>query len=105
MDRWNKFLSSLATRGGAIFVLLVLSGAGFAITLHIIHAGEDTSMVAAGLVTTLGNFTGALLLALKGSSESSATASVSPEGVTKVSAGDSAAVSTSAPSTTETKGD
>jgi len=70
MQRFQAFLNSLATRGGAILVLLILSLTGFAITLHIIHHGEDTSMVAAGLVTTLGNFTGALLLALKGSSES-----------------------------------
>jgi hypothetical protein len=77
---WNNFLSTLATRGGAIFILLVLSLTGFGITLHIIHHGESDSMAAAGLITTVGNFTGALLLALKGSSETTSTAIVSPEG-------------------------
>jgi hypothetical protein len=95
---WTNFLNSLATRGGAIFILMVLSLTGFGITLHIIHHGEDSSMVAAGLVTTLGNFTGALLLALKGSSETTSTATVSPGGGATVRVSDASA---STPNTTE----
>lgn len=91
MTKWANFLASLSTRGGAILILFVLSLVGFAITLHIIHHGEDTSMMAEGLVMTAGNFTGALLLALKGSSESTSTASISPNGSATVSAGDSTA--------------
>jgi hypothetical protein len=77
-SRWTNFLNSLATRGGAIVILLALSGVWVGVTLHIIHHNEDSSMVAAGLVSTLGNFTGALLLALKGSSEPASPPPVVP---------------------------
>ena len=66
-SRLTSFLSALSTRGGAILILTILSVVGFGITLHIIHHNEDGSMLAAGLVSTVSNFTGALLLALKGS--------------------------------------
>jgi len=96
-----NFLNSLATRGGAILILLILSGVSVGVTLHIIHHGEDSSMLAAGLVSTLGNFTGALLLALKGSSESSSTATISPGGGATVRAGDGTATVTGQPSALE----
>lgn len=69
MWNWTKFLNLLATRGGAIFILLLLSFVSIAVTLFVIWRGWDNSMVAAGLIASLGNFTGALLLALKGSSD------------------------------------
>jgi len=94
-SRWQNFLNSLSTRGGAIFLLFVLSLIGFFITLHIVHHNEDQSMFAAGLIATVSNFTGALLLALKGSSESVSSASISPNGATQVTVSDSTA-STSA---------
>lgn len=97
MSRWNSFLASLSTRGGAIFVLLVLSFTGFGITIHLIHHNEASGQIAAGLITTLGNFTGALLLALKGSSETSATATVSPGGGASVTTGDSSASTSEVP--------
>lgn len=93
-SKWTNFLNSLATRGGAIFILMMLSLIGFGITIHIIHHGDDNNMIAAGLVTTLGNFTGALLLALKGSSETTSTATVSPEGGATVRVSDGTSAST-----------
>lgn len=97
MKTWQDFLNSLSTRGGAILILMILSLVGFGITLHIIHHTEDGNMMfAAGLITTVGNFTGALLLALKGSSENTSTATVGADGATTVRVSDRVAA-TAAP--------
>ena len=69
MSRWTAFLNSLATRGGAILILLGLTCLSVAVTLFVVWRGWDTSMVIGGLISSLGNFTGALLLGLKGSSD------------------------------------
>ena len=82
MSRWQNFLNSLSTRGGAIFLLTVIFGTGVCVIIHLIHHGEAGGQLAAQLVGTFSGFSGALLLALKGSSESSATASSGPGGPT-----------------------
>lgn len=93
MSRLLNFFNALATRGGAIFVLIVMVGMDMWITLHLIHYGEDTSMMAGGLIAMLSGFGGALLLALKGSSDSTATTTTTPDGTTtsKASSGDAGA--------------
>jgi hypothetical protein len=75
MVRWNEFLQSLSTRGGAVFLLTVIFGIGTAVSMHLIHHGEASSPLAASLMSTFAGFSGALLLALKGSSDSTATVS------------------------------
>jgi hypothetical protein len=88
MSRWQNFLNSLSTRGGAIFLLFLVCLTGIFVILHMIHHGEDGSMFAGVVISTFSSFSGALLLALKGSSESTASASTGPEG-TKVTVSDS----------------
>lgn len=82
MNRWQNFLNSLSTRGGAIFLLFAVCIAGILVILHMIHHGEEGSMFAGAVMSTFSSFSGALLLALKGSSEASATASSGPGGPT-----------------------
>ena len=65
MSKWTQFLNSLATHGGAIFILLTMVvGADFAaFVLYLRHDIPVSGLV--GLVSTGGALTGALLLALK----------------------------------------
>lgn len=69
------FLNLLATRGGAIFLLLVINGVGIGIAVFLILKGLYVTALAATISTVLGNYNGALLMALKGSSDSTATVS------------------------------
>ena len=84
---WTNFLNSLATRGGAIFLLFMINVIGTAVIMHLIHHNEAAGALGAVITTTFGNFSGALLIALKGSSESNATATTGPSG-TSVTVGD-----------------
>lgn len=90
LPNWTAFLNSLATRGGAIFVLLFLT-AIVDIGAFIVYLRHDID--AHGLVDIVGSgaIIGALLLALKGSSETSAVVSTSSDGSTRATAGDSVA--------------
>ena len=97
MKAWNDFLTSLSTRGGAILILSLLCTAIVALMLHLVHHNELGNQFGTTIVTTFASFSGALLLALKGSSETSASASTGPSG-TMVSVSDSGKVQ--APSTT-----
>lgn len=66
MESWNKFLDSLATRGGAI-LLLFLANVGFiCLMLYLMGKGYDKSAFAVAIGQTMGNFSGALLIGLKG---------------------------------------
>src|SRR4029077_17516729 len=69
MQTWQAWLNSLATRGGAILILLYLVMLGIGVTILAVHKGWDNSMIIGGMIASLGNFSGALLLALKGSSD------------------------------------
>jgi hypothetical protein len=90
MNRWSEVTGTVATRGGAIIILLLINITGWVITIHLIHHGEASTPVAASLISTFSGFSGALLLALKGSSETSASATSGPSGST-ASVSDSAA--------------
>lgn len=66
MNNWQKFLDSLATRGGAIFVLLFLTMVGIGIVGLVVWrapGNEKVWVFASGFVT---GFASALTLALKG---------------------------------------
>jgi hypothetical protein len=75
MARWNAFLTSLSTRGGAIFLLMMINAVGVGVTVLLIFKGYFVTALAATISTVLGNYNGALLMALKGSSDSTAIVS------------------------------
>ena len=63
---WSRFLDSLATRGGAIFLLFVADASLTTVILHMIHHGETNGAMAVTISTIFGNFSGALLMVLTG---------------------------------------
>lgn len=63
MDRWAKFLDSLGSRGGNIFILLLATGGLFGAAVHMLHHG-DKSEIATVILSTFSGFSGALLNAL-----------------------------------------
>lgn len=70
MNKWREFLDSLATRGGAIFVLLVLVMLGIALVAVVVRfmpGNEKVWVFASGFVS---GFASALTLALKGGDDS-----------------------------------
>ena len=69
MQTWQAWLNSLATRGGAILILLFLVLLNITVTVYVVHKGWDSSMMIGSMIAGLGAFMGALLLALKGSSD------------------------------------
>jgi hypothetical protein len=69
MQAWQAFLNSIATRGGAVLILLFLVMLDISVTLCVVWKGWDSSTMVGAMVAGLGAFTGALLLALKGSSD------------------------------------
>src|SRR5579864_4157708 len=69
MQTWQAWLNSLATRGGAVLILLALVLIDICVTLFIVAKGWDGNMLIGGMIAGIGGFTGALLLALKGSSD------------------------------------
>ena len=97
VQKWQAFLNSLSTRGGAVLILLFLVMLDIAVTLCVVWKGWDSSMMVGAMVAGLGAFTGALLLALKGSSDptpppivsqqttTTSTASIPPEPTPAVS--------------------
>ncbi len=101
MSGWMGFLNSLSTRGGAIFMLVLINFVGVGVTMHLIHHGEAAGALGASLMTGFSNFQGALLMALKGSSDSTASVTSNSTGTTaQVStASDSAKITTPATET------
>src|ERR1700683_2761133 len=77
LEAWTVFLNSLATRGGAVFTLSWCCVGLLAFMLHMLHHGEASTTMETTISAMLSGFSGALLLALKGSSDSSATATTS----------------------------
>lgn len=77
----TRFLSALATRGGAILILIVMTffvdGGSF-----ILYLRHDMSAHDLGSIITNGGLISALMLALKISSESTATTTTTPDGKT-----------------------
>lgn len=73
IEKWNEFLKSLATRGGAIFLLLLIMGAidPASFTIFLLHQMSFEQLK--DVVSTSG-FASALLISLKATSDSTATA-------------------------------
>lgn len=65
MTWWDRFLASLATRGGTIFALVSINVLIVLLMLLLVHIGREGSAFATAILQVFGNFTGALLLALK----------------------------------------
>lgn len=65
MDKWSAFLNSLASKGGNILVLLVVSAFLGVAVLHVIHAGETAGAAGNLIVSSFAGAFGALLLSLQ----------------------------------------
>lgn len=79
MGSWERFLDSLATPGGAIFLLLVAVGVFSGTELHILHHGTQFSQTMSATFTNLlSGFAGALLGALTTRSKPPGNGSSSP---------------------------
>ena len=66
--KWQYFLNSLATVGGNLFVLFICFVGMLGLVLYTLHDANSNVQIVATLTTTFGNFSGALLLCLKGRS-------------------------------------
>ena len=65
MQAWQKFLDSLATKGGNLFVLFVCFGGLLGLLIHVLHHG-DAGNVSMVVVATFSGFAGALMATLTG---------------------------------------
>jgi hypothetical protein len=65
MKRWQDFLDSLSTSGGAVLVLLLICIGLLPVLIYFLHR-EPNSPATTRLTDTFIGFTGALLLALRG---------------------------------------
>lgn len=66
MDRWQRFLDSLSTKGGNILVAtFLMTVIGFGL-LHVHHDPADNMEIRMLLISTFSGFAGALLAMLKG---------------------------------------
>ncbi|MGB8521905.1 MAG: hypothetical protein WCD43_02970 [Candidatus Acidiferrales bacterium] len=65
MQSWQKFLDSLATKGGNLLVLFVCFAGLLSLLIHVLHHG-DTGNVSMVVVSTFSGFSGALMATLTG---------------------------------------
>ena len=65
MKRWQDFLDSLSTSGGAALVLLIICVAMLPVLIFVLLRWPS-SPIAVLMTNTFSGFTGALLLALRG---------------------------------------
>lgn len=63
---WHEFLNSLATRGGNIFLLVLICLGLGCLVLHVLHHPQESQQTIAVILTTFSTFTGALMNALTG---------------------------------------
>jgi hypothetical protein len=66
LEGWQKFLDSLATKGGNLFVLSLFVASLLLLVLHVLHRGGGSDPVTTVLLSTFSGFSGALLAALTG---------------------------------------
>lgn len=64
VDVWREFLDSLATVGGNIFILLVLTCLAFSGVLHVLHHSEVNKEASGLVLSSFSSISGALLYAL-----------------------------------------
>src|SRR6202044_2943480 len=65
MPSWQKFLDSLSTKGGNLFVLLICFAGLLCLLMHVLHHG-DTGNITMVVVATFSGFSGALMATLTG---------------------------------------
>ena len=65
MESWQKFLDSLATKGGNLFVLFVCFAGLLSLLIHVLHHA-DSGNVTMVVVSTFSGFSGALMATLTG---------------------------------------
>jgi hypothetical protein len=65
MQSWQKFLDSLSTKGGNLFVLFICFAGLLGLLIHVLHHG-DTGNVSMVVVATFSGFSGALMATLTG---------------------------------------
>jgi hypothetical protein len=65
MPSWQKFLDSLSTKGGNLFVLLICFAGLLFLLMHVLHHG-DTGNITMVVVATFSGFSGALMATLTG---------------------------------------
>jgi len=65
MGSWQKFLDSLATKGGNLFVLFVCFAGLLSLLIHVLHHA-DSGNVTMVVVSTFSGFSGALMATLTG---------------------------------------
>lgn len=65
MPSWQKFLDSLSTKGGNLFVLLICFTGLLCLLMHVLHHG-DTGNITMVVVATFSGFSGALMATLTG---------------------------------------
>jgi hypothetical protein len=65
MQSWQKFLDSLATKGGNLLVLFVCFAGLLGLLIHVLHHA-DTGDVTMVVVATFSGFSGALMATLTG---------------------------------------
>ena len=65
MQAWQKFLDSLSTKGGNLFVLFICFAGLLGLLIHVLHHG-DTGNVSMVVVATFSGFSGALMATLTG---------------------------------------
>jgi len=63
LSGWNKFIDSLATRGGSIFILCIFVFLLGALMFHVLHHSDNDQVVTV-ILSTFSGFSGALLTAL-----------------------------------------
>jgi len=65
MPSWQKFLDSLSTKGGNLFVLLICFAGLLCLLMHVLHHG-DSGNITMVVVATFSGFSGALMATLTG---------------------------------------
>ena len=66
--KWQYFLTSLATSGGNLFLLVSFVILLLALVLHVLHDSTSNGQVTTVILSTFSAFSGALLQALRGRS-------------------------------------
>ena len=97
MQSWQKFLDSLSTKGGNLFVLFICFGGLLGLLIHVLHHG-DTGNVSMVVVATFSGFSGALMATLTGKDSKEQSEPIPGGGTTRATI--PSAESPSAPSST-----
>src|SRR5580700_1197928 len=93
MQSWQKFLDSLSTKGGNLFVLFICFGGLLGLLIHVLHHG-DSGNVSMVVVATFSGFSGALMATLTGKDSKEQSEPVPGTGASGVTIPSSGSLST-----------